>query len=79
MLYFVQRNPNTMTQIEAEDLIIRHFPKTIDRKDTIVSDLIELICAADWSEERIQTFCSLLSDMFDDSFTNGVNAGQQTI
>ena len=68
-----------MLQTEALDLIIKHFPKRIDRKDAIALELTELVWAADWNEEKIQTFCSLLSDMFDDSFTNGVNAGQQTI
>ena len=60
-----------MTHLE---LIIKHFPKRLDSTNSLIQRLSVIAERANMTEDEIIMLCSELSDEFDNSFRNGIDA-----
>jgi hypothetical protein len=55
-------------------IILKHWPKRETENSPIIRQLAEITAQSSCTEEDIERFCQLLSDEFDRSFNNGLNA-----
>lgn len=58
------------------DIVIKSWPKTLDRDSTLALKLADLLTNSSWTEEEFSEFSGLISDEFDRSFTSGIHATQ---
>lgn len=56
------------------ELVLKHFPKKKTENDLVIRKLAEMSALAGLEEMDIAELCEALSDEFDDSFANGLNA-----
>lgn len=59
------------------ELVLKHFPKRLDENDPLIRKLAEATAMAGFEEQDIAELCEALSDEFDKSFQNGIDAGRQ--
>lgn len=68
-----------MSQFEQHiEWVIKHWPSNVTTETPIVRKFAEISALADLKEQDIQEFCSMVSDLRDDSFTNGIHAANQS-